>query len=94
MKKSGIAVTVIRSWLGHAHLDTTNHYARASLEAKRKALEQVDSTLRPTKPVAGSAMPMYWPGSTPCDQVPLPSAVGPAACNAPAFCTGASSPQL
>jgi hypothetical protein len=30
-------VTVIRSWLGHARLDTTNHYARANLETKRKA---------------------------------------------------------
>ena len=47
---AGVDVTVIRSWLGHAHLDTTNHYAQASLETKRKALEQVDSKLRPTKP--------------------------------------------
>ena len=41
---------MIRSWLGHAHLDTTNHYAQASLETKRKALEQVDPNLRPAKP--------------------------------------------
>jgi hypothetical protein len=47
---AGFDVTVIRSGLGHANLDTTNHYAQASLEAKRKALEQVDSKLRPTKP--------------------------------------------
>jgi site-specific recombinase XerD len=47
---AGVDVTVIRSWLGHAHLDTTNHYAQASLETKRKALEQVDSKLRPSKP--------------------------------------------
>jgi site-specific recombinase XerD len=47
---AGVDVTVIRSWLGHANLDTTNHYAQASLEAKRKALEQVDAKLRPTKP--------------------------------------------
>jgi site-specific recombinase XerD len=46
---AGVDVTVIRSWLGHVHLDTTNHYAQASLEMKRKALEQVDSKLRPTK---------------------------------------------
>jgi integrase/recombinase XerC len=32
---AGVDVTVIRSWLGHAHLDTTNHYARASLDTKR-----------------------------------------------------------
>jgi site-specific recombinase XerD len=47
---AGVDVTVIRSWLGHVHLDTTNQYAQASLEMKRKALEQVDSKLRPTKP--------------------------------------------
>jgi site-specific recombinase XerD len=47
---AGVDVTVIRSWLGHAHLDTTNHYAQANLETKRKALEQVDPKLRPSKP--------------------------------------------
>ena len=38
---AGVDVTVIRSWLGHVSLDTTNHYARANLETKRKALEKV-----------------------------------------------------
>jgi site-specific recombinase XerD len=47
---AGVDVTVIRSWLGHARLDTTNHYARANVDAKRKALELVDSTTRPGKP--------------------------------------------
>jgi site-specific recombinase XerD len=47
---AGVDVTVIRSWLGHAHLDTTNHYAQANLETKRNALEQVDPKLRPGKP--------------------------------------------
>ena len=41
---------MIRSWLGHASLDTTNHYAQASLETKRKALEQVDFKLRSARP--------------------------------------------
>jgi len=45
-----VDVTVIRSWLGHAHLDTTNHYARATLETKRAALERVDRSARPGKP--------------------------------------------
>lgn len=40
---AGVDVTVIRSWLGHVSLDTTNHYARADLETKRKALEQVSA---------------------------------------------------
>ncbi len=47
---AGVDVTVIRSWLGHSQLDTTNHYARANLETKRKALEQIDPKLRPSKP--------------------------------------------
>jgi site-specific recombinase XerD len=47
---AGVDVTVIRSWLGHAHLDTTNHYAQANLETKRRALEQVDPSLRSSKP--------------------------------------------
>lgn len=48
---AGVDVTVIRSWLGHVSLDTTNHYARANLETKRKALEQVDA------PITGKAPP-------------------------------------
>jgi integrase/recombinase XerC len=47
---AGVDVTVIRSWLGHAHLDTTNRYARASIETKRKALEKVAGSSRPEKP--------------------------------------------
>jgi site-specific recombinase XerD len=38
---AGVDITVIRSWLGHVSLDTTNHYAQANLETKRKALESV-----------------------------------------------------
>jgi site-specific recombinase XerD len=29
---AGVDITVIRNWLGHVSLDTTNHYARANLE--------------------------------------------------------------
>lgn len=47
---AGVDVTVIRSWLGHAHLDTTNHYAQANLQTKREALEKVASKARPSKP--------------------------------------------
>jgi hypothetical protein len=39
---AGVEITIIRSWLGHVSLDTTNHYAKANLETKRKALELVD----------------------------------------------------
>jgi site-specific recombinase XerD len=47
---AGVDVTVIRSWLGHAHLDTTNHYARASVQTKREALEKIPKSSRPGKP--------------------------------------------
>src|SRR2546430_4098204 len=47
---AGVDATVIRNWLGHARLDTTNLYARANLETKRKALEQVDPATKPSKP--------------------------------------------
>ena len=47
---AGVDITVIRSWLGHVSLDTTNHYARANLETKRRALEQVDRSTRPGSP--------------------------------------------
>jgi integrase/recombinase XerC len=44
---AGVDVTVIRCWLGHVSLDTTNHYARANLETKRKALEKVAVPITP-----------------------------------------------
>ena len=47
---AGVDVTVIRSWLGHASLDTTNRYAQADLETKRKALDKVDGSARLGKP--------------------------------------------
>jgi integrase/recombinase XerC len=54
---AGVDVTVIRSWLGHASLDTTNRYAQADLETKRKALEKVAGSARPGKPPVGNATP-------------------------------------
>ena len=47
---AGVDITVIRSWMGHAHLDTTNLYAQANLETKRQALNQLDPETRPGKP--------------------------------------------
>ena len=47
---AGVDVTVIQSWLGHAHLNTTFLYAQANVETKRKAIEQLDGAARPTRP--------------------------------------------
>jgi site-specific recombinase XerD len=47
---AGVDITVIRSWLGHVSLDTTNHYARANIETKRRAIELVDRSTRPSAP--------------------------------------------
>lgn len=47
---AGVDITVIRNWLGHTRLDTTDRYARANLETKRKALDQVDISTRPARP--------------------------------------------
>jgi hypothetical protein len=35
---------------GHVSLDTTNQYARANIETKRRALELVEPSKRPSRP--------------------------------------------
>lgn len=47
---AGVDVTVIRSWLGHASLETTNHYAQANLETKREALQRLQPHSKIDKP--------------------------------------------
>jgi integrase/recombinase XerD len=37
--ESGVDVNVIRGWLGHVSLDTTNRYAEINIRMKREALE-------------------------------------------------------
>lgn len=45
--EAGVEVNVIRSWLGHVSLDTTNRYAELTLRAKAEALRvcEVDSNI-------------------------------------------------
>jgi len=38
---AGVDIAVIRSWLGHASIDTTAHYAQANMTTKRTALAKV-----------------------------------------------------
>jgi site-specific recombinase XerD len=41
MLKSGVDFATISQWLGHASLNTTMRYARADIDLKRQALQQV-----------------------------------------------------
>jgi site-specific recombinase XerD len=40
--QAGVDLTTIRSWLGHASVETTHHYVEADIEMKRRALAQCD----------------------------------------------------
>jgi integrase/recombinase XerD len=50
--QSGVEVNVIRSWLGHVSIATTNRYIEIDLEMKRKALEACEVGRRES-PAAG-----------------------------------------
>ena len=52
--RSGVEITTISQWLGHASVATTSRYAAVDLEMKRKAIEQA----RPTD--FGSHGPARW----------------------------------
>jgi integrase/recombinase XerD len=54
--ESGVEVNVIRGWLGHVSLDTTNRYAEINIRAKEAALEMCEppataSAALPRRPV-------------------------------------------
>jgi len=49
--KSGVDLSTIGQWLGHASLNTTNKYATIDLDLKRQALAQADSPA--TEPLGG-----------------------------------------
>jgi site-specific recombinase XerD len=46
MLQAGVELNMIRAWLGHVHIDTTNRYAEIDLALKRRILEA-------TGPMAG-----------------------------------------
>ena len=41
--EAGVEVNVIRAWLGHVSLDTTNRYAEINIKMKEDALEAINS---------------------------------------------------
>ena len=54
--EAGVDVNVIRGWLGHVSLDTTNRYAEITVRAKEAALRLCEPSSRateahPSKPV-------------------------------------------
>ncbi|MBV5343487.1 tyrosine-type recombinase/integrase [bacterium] len=49
--QSGVSIVYIKDLLGHVDLKTTEVYARADLEMKRKALEKGDSVSPAVAPV-------------------------------------------
>ena len=69
--ESGVEVNVIRAWLGHASLETTNRYAEITIRTKQAALEKC------TLPGAqrrgfhanpsGKLTPPCWTGSDRCN---------------------------
>ena len=51
--QSGVDLTTIQSWLGHASVNTTHQYVEADLEMKRRALEKckiAEAELAPYRP--------------------------------------------
>jgi len=47
--QSGVDLTTIQSWLGHASVNTTHHYVEADLEMKHRALDRCNE---PQTPIA------------------------------------------
>jgi len=48
--EAGVEVNVIRGWLGHADLTTTNRYAEISTKAKIEALRATEAQIAPAGP--------------------------------------------
>ena len=57
MLESGADINVIRSWLGHVSLDTTNRYAEITLRTKQAALS---ICAPPIDPAAASPASIGW----------------------------------
>lgn len=54
--EAGVEVNVIRGWLGHADLTTTNRYAEINTRAKQEALRAVEP---PDASVASRGKPIW-----------------------------------
>ena len=45
--QSNVDLSMIRSWLGHASIETTNSYVEIDLEMKRKTLQSSEKLIPP-----------------------------------------------
>lgn len=69
--QSNVDLNMIRSWLGHASIETTHGYVEIDLEMKRKTLRSCKKLL-PSKPSrSGNAITTSSPGSPGCSYVQL-----------------------
>lgn len=55
--ESGVEVNVVRAWLGHMYLDTTNRYAEITLRAKEAAMRTCEP---PSVLSGGSRVRTVW----------------------------------
>ena len=71
--ESGVEVNVIRGWLGHVSLDTTNRYAELMLRAKMEALRNCEIGTETSAAVplvqSGRTTNPCFIGSTPCSRL-------------------------
>ena len=54
--ESGVEVNVIRAWLGHVSLETTNRYAEITLRMKAEALQACDVSTETSEACSGKAI--------------------------------------
>ena len=65
MLQSGISLDMIRDFLGHVDVKTTQIYARANLEMKRQALEKITDPSPVARSHPGSRIRISLTGSVP-----------------------------
>ena len=66
--ESGVEVNVIRGWLGHVNLETTNRYAEITIRMKAEALKLCDPIVAGAHAnPPGRTMLRCWPGCPPSD---------------------------
>ena len=69
--QSGTDLNMIRSWLGHASIETTNLYVEIDLEMKQKTLQSCEKLLPKTgrRDRHGNEIQIFWIGCQRCSYV-------------------------